>query len=171
MIRKLIKFVMIPRSGMLVICFIGMTLYFCLSFFCLGFYSSLLNIARRGKMIKLNKILFPTDFSRCANQALAHALYLAKQYQAELHMLHVTVSPVLVGDPRLLTPYTTDTKTLTGSLADMVEATEFPQLSHRYGVGSVPLTVVNDKPSVTGALPEAHFLDHILMALEKGEAT
>jgi len=55
-------------------------------------------------MIKLNKILFPTDFSRCANQALAHALYLAKQYQAELHTLHVTVSLVLVGDSRLLTP-------------------------------------------------------------------
>jgi len=53
----------------------------------------------------------------------------------------------------------------------MVEATEFPQLSHRYGVRSVPLTVVNDKPAVTGALPEAHFLDHILMAIEKGEAT
>jgi len=56
-------------------------------------------------------------------------------------------------------------------VADMVEATEFPQLSHRYGVRSVPLTVVNDKPAVTGALPEAHFLDHILMAIEKGEAT
>ena len=56
-------------------------------------------------------------------------------------------------------------------VADMVEATEFPQLSHRYGVRSVPLTVVNDKPSVTGALPEAHIVDHILMALEKGEAT
>jgi len=56
-------------------------------------------------------------------------------------------------------------------VADMVEATEFPQLSHRYGVRSVPLTVVNDKPGVTGAMPEAHFLDHILLALEEGEAT
>ncbi len=56
-------------------------------------------------------------------------------------------------------------------VADMVEATEFPQLSHRYGVRSVPLTVVNDKPAVTGAMPEAHFLDRILLALEEGEAT
>ncbi|MGH7492832.1 MAG: universal stress protein [bacterium] len=39
---------------------------------------------------KLRKILFPTDFSRCANQALAHALYLSRRYHAELHMLHVT---------------------------------------------------------------------------------
>jgi nucleotide-binding universal stress UspA family protein/CheY-like chemotaxis protein len=44
-----------------------------------------------SKMIKLHRILFPTDFSRCANQALAHALYLAKQYDAELHMLHAHV--------------------------------------------------------------------------------
>ncbi len=39
-------------------------------------------------MKKLKKILFPTDFSRCANQALAHALDLAKKYHAELHMFH-----------------------------------------------------------------------------------
>ncbi|MDZ7343653.1 MAG: universal stress protein [candidate division KSB1 bacterium] len=43
------------------------------------------------QMIKLHRILFPTDFSHCANQALAHALYLAKQYKAELHLLHVHV--------------------------------------------------------------------------------
>lgn len=42
----------------------------------------------RNKMIKIRRILFPTDFSRCANQALAHAIYLASKYQAELHVLH-----------------------------------------------------------------------------------
>ena len=40
-------------------------------------------------MIKLKKILFPTDFSRCADQALTHAVYLAEKFQAELHLLHV----------------------------------------------------------------------------------
>ena len=42
-------------------------------------------------MIQLRKILFPTDFSPCADQALDHALHLAQQYQAELHMLHAIV--------------------------------------------------------------------------------
>jgi nucleotide-binding universal stress UspA family protein len=42
-------------------------------------------------MIKVKKILLPTDFYPCAEQALEHALYLTKEYGAELHMLHVTV--------------------------------------------------------------------------------
>jgi len=42
-------------------------------------------------MIQLKKILFPTDFSRCASQALAHALHLARRHQAELHVLHALV--------------------------------------------------------------------------------
>jgi len=39
--------------------------------------------------MKLKNILFPTDFSRCADQALTHAVYLAEKYQAALHLLHV----------------------------------------------------------------------------------
>ncbi len=42
-------------------------------------------------MKKLKKILFPTDFSRCANQALGRAFEMARQFDAELHMLHATV--------------------------------------------------------------------------------
>ena len=40
-------------------------------------------------MIKINKILFPTDFSSCSKQALTHAIFFAKKYQAELYILHV----------------------------------------------------------------------------------
>lgn len=40
-------------------------------------------------MLKVNKILFPTDFSRCAKQALKHALFLAGKYRASLDILHV----------------------------------------------------------------------------------
>ena len=40
-------------------------------------------------MLHLQKILFPTDFSRCAEQALAHAVFLAEKYGAEIHILHV----------------------------------------------------------------------------------
>jgi len=42
-------------------------------------------------MIKLKKILFPTDFSRCADYAFQHALRLALQYNAELHIFHAMV--------------------------------------------------------------------------------
>lgn len=42
-------------------------------------------------MIHLKKILLPTDFSRCADQALTHAWKLAKQYDCELHILHAIV--------------------------------------------------------------------------------
>ncbi len=42
-------------------------------------------------MIQLKRILFATDFSPCAEQAFTHALYLAKRYQAELHVLHAVI--------------------------------------------------------------------------------
>ncbi len=42
-------------------------------------------------MIQLKKILYPTDFSPSAEQALPYALFLARQFQAELHMLHAIV--------------------------------------------------------------------------------
>ncbi len=42
-------------------------------------------------MNRLKKILFPTDFSRCAGQALLPAVDLAEQNQAELHLLHAIV--------------------------------------------------------------------------------
>jgi len=48
-------------------------------------------------MKQLKKILFPTDFSRCANQALSRAWDLATFHEAELHMLHALV--LHEGDP------------------------------------------------------------------------
>ncbi len=42
-------------------------------------------------MLRIKKILLPTDFFPCANQALDHALYLARKYGAEFHMLHAIV--------------------------------------------------------------------------------
>ncbi|MBN2543600.1 universal stress protein [bacterium] len=40
-------------------------------------------------MIKLDKILFPTDFSEYSKGALLYAVDLAKQYNAELFIQHV----------------------------------------------------------------------------------
>jgi nucleotide-binding universal stress UspA family protein len=40
-------------------------------------------------MIKLQRILFPTDFSELSAHALDYARSLAETYKAELHVLHV----------------------------------------------------------------------------------
>ena len=40
-------------------------------------------------MMTIKKILFPTDFSRCSDQALIHALSLAERYDASLSIIHV----------------------------------------------------------------------------------
>ena len=45
--------------------------------------------------MQINKVLMPTDFSECANAALAYAIFLARESRAELHWLHAMV---LLGD-------------------------------------------------------------------------
>jgi len=42
-------------------------------------------------MLRIRKVLFPTDFSSCSHQALRHAVRLARDYGAELHVLHAVV--------------------------------------------------------------------------------
>lgn len=42
-------------------------------------------------MLKIKRILWPTDFSRCAQQAFGHAVHLAREHNAELHVLHALV--------------------------------------------------------------------------------
>jgi nucleotide-binding universal stress UspA family protein len=42
-------------------------------------------------MLRIKKVLYPTDFSRCAGHALPHTLHLAETYGAELHLLHALV--------------------------------------------------------------------------------
>ena len=54
-------------------------------------------------------------------------------------------------------------------IADMVEATEFPQLAQRYQVMGVPKIVINDINSIDGAVPEEHFVDHVLLSLQKSQ--
>jgi len=50
--------------------------------------------------------------------------------------------------------------------AEMVEATEFPELSQRHNVSGVPQTTINDGAgAVIGAVPEDHLLAEIKRAL------
>ncbi len=51
--------------------------------------------------------------------------------------------------------------------ADMIEAIEFPHLANRYQVYGVPLTVINDKVRVEGAVPEARLLQELQRAVEQ----
>jgi hypothetical protein len=49
--------------------------------------------------------------------------------------------------------------------ADMVEASEFAELSDRYQVYGVPLTVANEKVRIEGGMPEQMFIQRILQGI------
>src|SRR5258708_7615133 len=46
--------------------------------------------------------------------------------------------------------------------ARTIEASEFPELSRRFGVQGVPRTVVNEQGAFVGALPEKDFVAAVL---------
>lgn len=50
--------------------------------------------------------------------------------------------------------------------ADVIEASEFPDLSDRYAVQGVPKIVINDQREIMGSRPEAAFLAEVLAAVE-----
>ncbi len=52
-------------------------------------------------MLKLNRILFPTDFSEGSDRALKYAAKFCGSFDASLHILHVNQSPTDVGAERL----------------------------------------------------------------------
>ena len=49
-------------------------------------------------------------------------------------------------------------------VSDMIEATEFPELSMRYGVRGVPRTMIGEDFSVEGAVPEHQLLQKVISA-------
>ncbi|MFT7459047.1 MAG: universal stress protein A [Planctomycetota bacterium] len=50
-------------------------------------------------MIKLEKILHPTDFSENSTQALRYACALAGKFDSELHLLHAVIDPIVAVTP------------------------------------------------------------------------
>jgi len=46
--------------------------------------------------------------------------------------------------------------------SDMVEATEFPHLNHKYNVAAVPKIVINETIEFEGALLEQEFLKYVM---------
>jgi nucleotide-binding universal stress UspA family protein len=71
-------------------------------------------------MIKINKILFPADFSRCGGQALDHAIHLAERHGAELHMLHAIV--LLQDDPHSPSHHFPDLEEIHARLVKLAES-------------------------------------------------
>ena len=53
-------------------------------------------------------------------------------------------------------------------VAEVIEANEFPALSERYAVRSVPKTVVNGRIQLVGAQPEVKLLEAIEEAMRRG---
>lgn len=47
-----------------------------------------------------------------------------------------------------------------------MEASEFPELSDRFGVYGVPKTIINAIGEVEGAVPEQQFMDQIMQVLK-----
>jgi glutaredoxin-like protein len=50
--------------------------------------------------------------------------------------------------------------------ADIIDASEFPQLAIKYAVMGTPKTVINEKVDFIGAFPEDLFLEHVLLATQ-----
>ncbi|MEP0546997.1 MAG: universal stress protein [Rhodothermales bacterium] len=74
-------------------------------------------------MIRLQRILFPTDFSACAEGAFTHAAYLAAHFEAELHVLHAVADE---SAPARDWPDASGTGSLQISLADVYEDLQIP---------------------------------------------
>ncbi len=55
--------------------------------------------------------------------------------------------------------------------ADMIEASEFPELSQQYSVYGVPLTVANEKVRLEGGAPEGYFVPELLKKLGIGQSS
>lgn len=70
-------------------------------------------------MIKLKKILFPTDFSRCAEQALIHAVFLAEKHDAEIHLLHVVT--LFEDQPNIVSEEIGETEEIVRKLENIAE--------------------------------------------------
>jgi len=53
--------------------------------------------------------------------------------------------------------------------AEMVDATEFPELARKFGVSGVPQTTINEgKKNIVGAVPEANLLAELLRVVSQG---
>jgi nucleotide-binding universal stress UspA family protein len=103
-------------------------------------------------MLRIHNILFPTDFSECAEGAFAHAATLALAHQARLHVLHV-VSVGLEEDPDNPLPYFPLEEQVLREAALQDQLTAALEVRRQDGLEMIPA-------QVTGATPETAILDY-----------
>ncbi len=98
-------------------------------------------------MMKLKSILFPTDFSRCANQALTHAVYLAEKYRAALHLLHVVT--LFEDQPDVFSDELAETEALIKKLEEKAEI-ELNNVANTHGSGDMEI-IIKQKRAISAA--------------------
>ncbi|MEM2279026.1 MAG: thioredoxin family protein [Nitrososphaerota archaeon] len=104
------------------------------------------------------------DISRGRSRLSPQAVEMVKSVKEPLH-IQVFVTPTCPYCPRAVRIAHQMAVENPNIVADMVEVIEFPHLGQKYGVMAVPKTVVNDKVEFEGALPELHYIEHVLQAL------
>ncbi len=54
--------------------------------------------------------------------------------------------------------------------AEVIEVNEFPDLAQRYNVSAVPLTLIEDRIAIPGAVPEKGLVEQVLKAAQSPAA-
>ncbi|GBC70739.1 NADH dehydrogenase [Candidatus Calditenuaceae archaeon HR02] len=104
------------------------------------------------------------DVSRGRSRLSPRALEMVKSVDKPLH-IQVFVTPTCPYCPRAVRIAHQMALENPKIVGDMVEVIEFPHLAQKYQVMAVPKTVVNEKIEFEGALPEIHYIEHVLQAL------
>ena len=113
-------------------------------------------------MLKINRILFPTDFSTCSKQAFPQALFLAKIYRAELHIVHViTIHAGDAYDPEFDFPHLEEYNVHLEKHA--MEETD--QLTKEYQAGETKIIKVQERGYSPSAIIMQYGEDHYFMLL------
>lgn len=113
-------------------------------------------------MLKIKRILCPTDFSEFSERAFHYALALACRYRAELFLLHV-VRPVIIGYPEYAIP--DSVSEFYGGLREHAEE-QLREFAKVHGEPGVPTAVAVEEGTATESILDfarEHSVDMIVM--------
>lgn len=99
-------------------------------------------------MLKVERILCPTDFSDFSERAFDYGLSLARQYNAQLYLLHI-VRPVIIGYPEYAIPDSVNE--FYGELREHAEE-QLREFAKVHNKGGVHTTVVVEEGVVTESI-------------------
>lgn len=88
--------------------------------------------------MRIDRILFPTDFSECAERAFTHASHFAARYDAELHVLNVSVAQMRSeNDPMSFIPLEPETPLVRSDAA--LQSASGAKVTHSQMTASSPV--------------------------------